>query len=113
GAVISLEGVCEIRFVEADDEPDVLVAKAGEGHVETVASRAPDQVAGEAPDTDPGTLLRASPLDLAGEVTRLEALARKQAQRLNLLYQLGKSLSSVFSLDDIYRRVSDVLFEVT
>jgi len=39
-------------------------------------------------------------------------ILRKKSQILTLLYDLGKALSTVFSIEDIYKKVSDLLFQV-
>ncbi|MGH8247288.1 MAG: adenylate/guanylate cyclase domain-containing protein [Gammaproteobacteria bacterium] len=44
---------------------------------------------------------------LEGELAQL----RKKSRILTLLYDLGKTLGSVFSLEDIYRKVASVLYE--
>lgn len=48
------------------------------------------------------------PTSVEGELTQL----RKKSQILMLLYDLGKTLGSVFSLDAIYEKVATVLSEV-
>ena len=112
GSTVAFEGVCGIVYTEHDEFPtDVDVG--GEAPVETLLCHPAAQVASDSIVIERDALLASSPKKLADHIESLDGLVKKQAQRLNLLYALGKSLSSVFSLEEIYRRVSDVLFEVT
>ncbi len=112
GVTISFEGVCSIQYVE---EVDQGLAQETENdlHVETLVCHPALQVSSESPSFDRGALLSSSPGQFAEHLELLELQNKKQAQRLNLLYQLGKSLSSVFCLEEIYRLASGALFEVT
>lgn len=110
GDVISLANACRITFLETE-EP--IVHFSDEPLTPSIVFRAPVEPSGATRRLDVTALGPAAPQALAQELAQLNRLVERQAKRLNLLYRLGTSLSSVFSLDDIYRQATSVLFEVT
>lgn len=110
GDVISLANACRMTFLETE-EP--VVHFSDEPLAPSIVFRAPVEPSGATRRADVTEFGPAVPQALAQELAQLNRLVERQAQRLNLLYRLGKSLSSVFSLDDIYRQATTVLFEVT
>jgi adenylate cyclase len=77
----------------------------------TVLFRPSDQFIGAVPPT-PGEAARTGG---SGEQILQENLAalRKKAETLSRLYELNRLLASVFSLDDIFEKVSELLFRLT
>lgn len=76
----------------------------------TVMFRSPEQVALDVPKTDKGP--SASETDRKALMNELEAL-RKKAETLGHLYELNRVLSSVFSLEDIFKKVGEMIFRLT
>ena len=112
GSVISLAGACTITFLAPEDSPQESIAEFAEQPIaESVLVRPAGQITTSAgPLTADPT---APPHALIDDLVRLQHLVEKHARRLNLLYDLGKSLSSVFSLEAIYQRATEALFQVT
>jgi adenylate cyclase len=78
---------------------------------DTLMLRSPDQIVSRL-GRRPGALsLSAQPVPQP-TAENLEAL-RKKAETLTHLYELSRVLSSVFSLAEIFKRVSDMLFRLT
>ncbi len=77
----------------------------------TVFMRKPDQVLSGIPSLDKTSL---SSNNLSSEVVlgEIEAL-RKKAETLTRIYELNGMLGSVFSLEEIFGKVSEMLFRVT
>lgn len=113
GYAISLANACRITFLEFDQPSTEVIQFAERPLGETVMFRAPGQVSGETRRLDLASLAAATPQSIVEEILRLQKQVEKQAQRLSLLYQLGQALSSVFSLDEIFRQATSILFEVT
>ena len=77
----------------------------------TVLLRNPEQVISSLPQINKGTISQA---DLTSQsfLDDIEAL-RKKAETLSRLYELNQMLGSVFSLEDIFKKVSEMLFRLT
>jgi len=78
---------------------------------DTLMLRSPDQIVPRLIQRTGAPILSAQPVPQAPP-DNLEAL-RKKAETLLHLYELSRVLSSVFSLTEIFKRVSDMLFRLT
>jgi adenylate cyclase len=101
----------DVAFGEQDLTGTVMVSLVPEELLSglkeaTSPGSAPPKTAEEKhDDTGAGRAARADTLELA----RLQ----KKAKILALLYELGRTLGTVFSLPEIYRKASEMLFSVT
>ncbi|HEY7544585.1 MAG TPA: FHA domain-containing protein, partial [Blastocatellia bacterium] len=77
----------------------------------TVLMRKPDQVLSGIPHLDK-TSISANNLGSDAFLVEIEALRRK-AETLTRIYELNGMLGSVFSLEEIFGKVSEMLFRVT
>ncbi|HKC24934.1 MAG TPA: adenylate/guanylate cyclase domain-containing protein [Thermoanaerobaculia bacterium] len=85
--------------------PEELLSGLKEATAPQTLPPTPIPAADRHDDTDAGRAARAEGLELA----RLQ----KKAKILALLYELGRTLGSVFSLPEIYKKASEMLFSVT
>jgi FHA domain/GAF domain len=83
----------QVQFAEHDTAQDAMLVR----RIEDAAS----------PVSSPP----ASAADISGAERELDGLRRK-ARILTLMYELGKTLKGTISLDEVYRQVSALLFEV-
>ncbi len=77
----------------------------------TVLLRNPEQVAASIAQLDKSVISEAA-VDSKDLLEDIEAL-RKKAETLSRLYELNQMLGSVFSLEDIFKKVSEMLFRLT
>ncbi|HXG68803.1 MAG TPA: adenylate/guanylate cyclase domain-containing protein, partial [Blastocatellia bacterium] len=75
----------------------------------TVLLRSPEQVATMLPQQSAAGIAALAP----GEVQDDIEMLRKKAETLARIYELNKILGSVFSLEDIFKKVSEMLFRLT
>jgi len=78
----------------------------------TLMLRSPDQIVPHLALRDGALSLSAKPAPQVPPDNNLEAL-RKKAETLTHLYELSRVLSSVLSLTEIFKRVSNMLFRLT
>ena len=83
----------QVQFAEHDTAQDAILVR----RIEDAASPVSSPVAGTA--------------GMSGAEKELDGLRRK-ARILTLMYELGKTLKGAISLDEVYRQVSALLFEV-
>ncbi len=98
----------EVHFEEGPREGTVMVSMVLEDMLSQVVSAAVPATPPEAPaleDKAPSGRFD----DTFDEITKL----RKKAKILALLYELGKTLSTVNSPEQIYKKASDMLFSLT
>jgi len=110
GDVISLANACRMTFLESE-EPAVHFSD--QPLAPSIVLRPPGESSGATRRFDVTAFGPGVPRAVLEELVQLHRLVEKQAQRLNLLYRLGQSLSSVFSLQEIYHQATQVIFEVT
>lgn len=101
-------GDFSLVFEDATDQPAIQYDNQRIGS--TVLLRNPEQIA-LSPELINATR---APVNVRGtrEIEDLETLRRK-AEALSRLYELSQILSSVFSLQDIFKKVSEMLFRTT
>ncbi|MGB8510363.1 MAG: FHA domain-containing protein, partial [Pyrinomonadaceae bacterium] len=100
-------GASELRFEGVDEHQtgaDVRYDDKPLGHTQLLVS-ASDVIRG-------AMLSRAATATAAAPNEELEALRRK-AKILTLLYEMSKTLSSVFNLDAIFEKATQIIFDAT
>jgi len=97
-------GRCELTFDDTGGPPAVRFSETDASNSAILVRRVEDAIGSAGVQVADG----------AGAATteaELEAL-RKKARILTLMFQLGKTLSGAFSLEEVYRQVSRLLLEV-
>lgn len=95
-----------LLFKSAETPPPI---KFGHGIGNTVVMRTPGEVASVIPKIDRASI---SPSDNKSVLDYVEAL-RKKAETLARIYELNQLLASDFSQDDIFKKVSEMVFRLT
>lgn len=95
-----------LLFKSAETPPPI---KFGHGIGNTVVMRTPGDLASVIPKIDRASI---SPSDNKSVLDFVEAL-RKKAETLARIYELNQLLASDFSQDDIFKKVSEMVFRLT
>lgn len=95
-----------IQFKSAATMPPI---KFGRGIGDTVVMRTPGEIAAVVPKIDRASI---SPSDNKSVLDYVEAL-RKKAETLARIYELNQLLASDFSQEDIFKKVSEMVFRLT
>jgi len=95
-----------LQFKSAVTSPPI---KFGHGIGDTVLMRTPGEIAAVIPRIDKAAI---SPSDTKSVFDYVEVL-RKKAETLARIYELNQMLASDFSQDDIFKKVSEMVFRLT
>ncbi|HSB12164.1 MAG TPA: adenylate/guanylate cyclase domain-containing protein [Blastocatellia bacterium] len=95
-----------LQFKSAVSMPPI---KFGHGIGDTVVMRTPGEIAAVVPKIDQSAI---QPSDSKSVLDYVEAL-RKKAETLARIYELNQLLASDFSQEDIFKKVSEMVFRLT
>lgn len=98
-------GDCKLTFVTEMTAP-LLPPEEEDSGLREVLQKTPEEMMTSCAIGEPGTSQELPPVALVHELEKKERI-------LALFYQLSHKLSSVFSIEDIYEQIFDILLEVT